>query len=269
MQYFFAVIAGLIQGITEFLPISSSGHLVIFHDLFQFNLPDDSFFDVMLHLGTFLALLLFFWRDIEKIIRGFFSSLFNWNWSNNYNQRLAWLVIIGIIPAIIAGYFLDSLITEHLRSDLLVAIMLILVGILFFVAEKKSVKNMDLQRLTPKSAILIGLAQALALIPGTSRSGITIIAGLWQKMKREEAAKFSFLLSMPVILGAGVKKIADVNDWSGANWLMMLIGFAVAAVSGYLTVKFLLKFLSKHKLNVFGWYRIILGLIIIVWVIFR
>ena len=269
MQYFFAIIAGLIQGITEFLPISSSGHLIIFHDLFRFNLPDDSFFDVMLHLGTFLALLLIFWRDIEKIIRGFFSSLFNWNWSNNYNQRLSWLVIIGIIPAIVAGYFLDDLITNNLRSDLIVAIMLIIVGVLFFVVEKKSVKNLELQSLKPKSALLIGLAQALALIPGTSRSGITIIAGLCQKMKREEAARFSFLLSMPVILGAGVKKLIDLSGWSGANWLIMLIGFAAAAISGYLTVKFLLKFLSKHSLNVFGWYRIILGLIIIVWVIFR
>lgn len=269
MQYFFAIIAGLIQGITEFLPISSSGHLIIFHDLFRFNLPDDASFDVMLHLGTFLALLLAFWRDIEKIIRGFFSSLFNWNWSNNYNQRLAWLVIIGIIPAIIAGYFLDDLITAYLRLDLVVAIMLIAVGILFFIAEKKSAKNTELQSLRPKSAFLIGLAQVLALIPGTSRSGITIIAGLWQKMKREEAAKFSFLLSMPVILGAGVKKLMDLSGWSGANWLVLIIGFAVATISGYLTVNFLLKFLNKHSLNVFGWYRIILGLVIIVWVIFR
>lgn len=269
MQYFFAIIAGLIQGITEFLPISSSGHLIIFHDFFRFNLPDDSFFDVMLHLGTFLALLLIFWRDIEKIIRGFFSSLFNWNWSNNYNQRLAWLVIIGIIPAIVAGYFLDDLITGNLRSDLIVAIMLIVVGILFFIVEKKSAKTLELQSLKPKNAFIIGLAQALALIPGTSRSGITIIAGLSQKMKREEAARFSFLLSMPVIFGAGMKKIIDLSDWSDANWLIMSIGFAAAAVSGYLTVKFLLKFLSKHSLNVFGWYRIILGLVIVIWVIFR
>jgi undecaprenyl-diphosphatase len=269
MQYVLAALAGIIQGVTEFLPISSSGHLVIFHEMFRLNLPDDSFFDVMLHLGTFLALLLLFWRDIEKIIRGFFSSLFNWNWSNNYNQRLAWLVIIGIIPAVVAGYFLDDLITNYLRSGLIVAIMLIVVGILFFVVEKKSSKNQELPSLKPKNAFIIGLAQAIALIPGTSRSGITIIAGLTQKMKREAAAKFSFLLSMPVILGAGMKKLIDVPDLSDVNWLIMLIGFVTATIFGYLAVKFLLKFLSKHSLNVFGWYRIILGIIIIVWIIIR
>ena len=271
MQIFFAIIAGAIQGITEFLPISSSGHLIIFHDIFHFNLPDNLLFDVGLHWGTLLALLVFFYKDLEKIVRGFFSSLLNWNLANNFNQRLSWLVIIGSIPAAIAGFFLDKIITNYFHQGLLgsyvTAIMLIVVAFLFWLAEKYAAKRLEIQQMTRKDAFFMGLAQAIALIPGVSRSGITIIAGLSRKIKREDAARFSFLLSMPVVFGAGLKAITDINDFSTVHWGLMVIGMVTAAITGYLTIKYFLKYIGNHSLNVFAWYRLIVGGLMLVWLL--
>lgn len=268
MSYLLAIFAGLIQGITEFLPISSSGHLLIFHDIFQLDFFDDKFFDVALHLATLLAVVVFFKKDIEKIIRGFFSSLFNWNLANNFNQRLAWLIIIGTLPAVFFGYFFDDLITAYLRSPYLVATALIIVGLLFFVAEKIAQKTKTIQELRPLDALLMGLAQAVALIPGVSRSGITIIAGLGRKLKREEAARFSFLLSAPVIFGAGLKALIDLGSWSAINWPVLILSFIAAAISGYLSIKFLISYLSRYSLRVFAWYRLAVGGLILLWLFF-
>ncbi|MFA5029287.1 MAG: undecaprenyl-diphosphatase UppP [Patescibacteria group bacterium] len=278
MQYFLAIFAGVLQGLTEFLPISSSGHLVIFHQIFKVSfiggpgagesLSGDLLFDVVLHLGTLVALLVFFFRDVEKIVRGFFSSLTNWNWANNFNQRLAWLVIIGTIPAAILGFFLEDLITNYSRSAFLVAIMLIVVAVLFWIFEKYSLKQKDLQTASRWDSLIIGCAQALALIPGVSRSGITIIAGLGRKMKRIEAARFSFLLSMPIIFAAGIKKILEIDSLANVNWLILIIGFLTATVSGYLVIKYFLKYLNRHSLNIFAWYRLIIGCLILIWLIF-
>ena len=268
MQYLLAIFAGLIQGITEFLPISSSGHLLILHDIFQLDFFDDKFFDVALHLATLLAVVVFFRKDIEKIIRGFLSSLFNWNLANNFNQRLAWLVIIGTLPALFFGYWFDNFIAGYLSSPYTVAAALIIVGLLFFVAEKIAQKTKTIQELRPLDALLMGLAQAVALIPGVSRSGITIIAGLGRKLKREEAARFSFLLSAPVILGAGLKAAWEVGDWSVINWPVLILSFSAAAISGYLSIKFLIGFLSRYSLRVFAWYRLIIGGLILLWLFF-
>ena len=269
MSYFFAILAGAIQGITEFLPISSSGHLVIFHDMFNFNLPDNVLFDVVLHLGSLVAILLVFYKDIVKIIRGFFSSLVNFNLSNNFNQRLAWMVIIGTIPAGILGFTFDHFITNTLHNNsiapLVVAFMLIGVAILFWVVEKYATQQKDLREMTKVDSFILGCAQALALIPGTSRSGITIITGLWRNLKRSEAARFSFLLSVPVILGAGLKSFLDVTDWFQIPIMILIIGFLSAAITGYFSIKFLMKFLGNHSLNVFAWYRLVMGLFILGW----
>ncbi len=265
MNYFLSIVAGAIQGITEFLPISSSGHLALFHDIFHFNLPDNLFFDVTLHWGTLAALLLFFYKDIEKIIRGFFSSLANWNLKNNYNQRLAWLMIIGTIPAAILGYCFEDLISNNLRSPKLVAFMLIAVGLLFWLAEKYAAKKKEIQDVNKFEAFLIGCAQAVALIPGVSRSGITIISGLGLKLKREEAARFSFLLSLPIVFAAGVKKFLEIPSWQDLNFIIMALGFLSAAVFGYLAIKYLLRYLENHSLNVFAWYRLIIGCLMLIW----
>jgi len=268
MDYLLSIFAGVIQGLTEFLPVSSSGHLVLFHEIFNFNFPDNVLFDVSLHLGTFVALFIFFYRDIEKMIRGFFSSLSNWNLKNNYNQRLAWLVIIGTIPAVIVGYLFDDFIEQNFRSPLTVGIMLIVVGILFWISEKKSIRQNNLQSMKRSDALLVGIAQILALIPGTSRSGITIIAGMGRKLKRDEAARFSFLLSMPIIFGAGIKKIIDIDSFGDVNFLLLFVGGISSAITGYFVVKYLIKYLSGHSLNIFAWYRLTIGCLILIWFFF-
>ncbi|MFA5020956.1 MAG: undecaprenyl-diphosphatase UppP [Patescibacteria group bacterium] len=272
MPYFLAILAGAIQGLTEFIPVSSTAHLVIFHDLLGFNLPDNLAFDAILHLGTFFALLAFFWREVWNLIKGFFASLTNWNLKNDFNQRLAWLILIGSIPAVIAGFLLNDLIDQYLHNGrlaiIVIAVALILVALLFWLAEKYAKQIDGLKELTWQKSLLVGLAQALALIPGVSRSGLTIIAGLGQKLKREEAAKFSFLLSMPIIFGAGAKSLLQVGFDQNINWLLLACGFLSALIFGYLAVRFLLKYLNSHSLSAFAWYRVILAAALIVWLIF-
>lgn len=273
MDYLFAALAGLIQGLTEFIPISSSGHLIIFHDIIGFDLPDNLAFDAFLHMGTLLALVAFFFKDIVRIIKAFFSSLVKWDLKNDAYQRLAWMVIIGIIPAGLAGYFLEDVINLYFHDSayatLVVAFMLVIVAILFFAIENYAARAIKLlEKLKVSDSILIGIAQAIALIPGTSRSGITIIAGMWRGFKREEAARFSFLLSIPVVLGAGVKSVGDMGVSSSAQWPLLAIGFAAAAISGYIAIRFLIRFLSNHSLRAFAWYRLAMGVFIFGWFIF-
>lgn len=261
-----SLILGVIQGITEFLPISSTGHLVILHDLLKFNVIDDLSFDVALHLGTLLSLLIFFSKDLGKYIIAFFRSFRKWDWHNNPDQRLAWLIILGSVPAGIIGWLLEDIIDQYLRSSWVVAAMLIVVGLLFLVVEKYSKKIKDLSQLRGVNALLMGFAQAIALVPGVSRSGITIVAGLSQSFKREDAARFSFLLAIPVILGAGIKKMLELSNTNLSTYelIILLVGFLSALISGYLSVKYLLRYLKKHSLNIFAFYRLFLGVVIIV-----
>lgn len=269
MSYILAILAGAIQGVTEFLPISSSAHLVIFHDILNFNLPDNLSFDAVLHLGTGVALLIFFWREIIGLIKGFFSSLVKWNLKNDLNQRLAWWIIIGSIPAVIAGVLFNDLIDQYFHQGKLaiavIAVALIIVALLFWLAEKLAQQTKEIKDVTWKSSLLCGLAQAVALIPGVSRSGIVIIAGLGQKMKREEAAKFSFLLSLPVIFGAGAKSFLKVGLTGEIGLTLLLLGFVSSALFGYLAVKYFLRFTAKHSLSAFAWYRVILAAVLLLW----
>ena len=268
MNYLLSIIAGILQGLTEFLPISSSGHLLLFHDVLGFDFSDELLFDVMLHLGTLVAVVVFFYHDLEKIIRGFLSSLVNWNLRNNYNQRVAWLVVAGTMPAALAGYFFEDFISTTLRSPLIVGIMFIVIGLLFFVFEHLAKKQKDIQMMSVPDSLIVGLAQILSLVPGVSRSGITIIAGLSRRLKREEAAKFSFLISAPIIFGAALKKILELPVLNGADFLMLVLGGLSAALTGYLTIKYLLKYLANHSLNIFAWYRLIIGSLTLIWFFF-
>lgn len=266
MQFIYSIILGIIQGLTEFLPISSSGHLVIFHDILKFELTDNLAFDAALHLGTLLALIIFFGPEIRKYLGGFFRSFKNWNLKEDINQRLAWYIFLSSIPAGIVGYFFEDFIKEYFRSVFLVSLMLILVGILFILFERIFKKIKNLEELSLKNSLIIGFFQVLAFIPGVSRSGITIIAGLSQKLKREVAARFSFLLGIPVILGAGIKKIIDLSSLNIASGeiLLIILGSLSATLTGYFCIKFLLGYLQNHSLNIFAVYRIILGLILII-----
>ncbi len=269
MEFINSIILGVVQGVTEFLPISSSGHLVVAHDVLGFGFIDNLSFDVALHVGTLVALLFFFWKDIVKYIVAFGQSFANWDLKNSLDQRLSWFIFIGSIPAGFFGFTFESVIDEKLRSPWLVAVLLIAVGLLFLLFERLFPKTKELESLGLKGALVIGFAQVLALMPGVSRSGITILAGLAQGLKRQAAARFSFLLSIPVVLGAGLKKMFDVvqEQLSANEWLVLLVGAASSAVVGFYAIKYLLKYLNSHPLNIFAYYRFALGAVIIVYLL--
>ncbi|MFH1226214.1 MAG: undecaprenyl-diphosphatase UppP [bacterium] len=272
-NYFLSAIFGLVQGLTEFWPISSSGHLLILHEILsasgRIDFIDSLSFDTALHLGTLLALLIFFFKDIKKYFLAFLSSFVKFDPRRNEDQRLAWLIAIATIPAGLAGLFLENIINTFLRSPWWVAGMLIGVAILFIIFEKFSKKWAEIKDLSWWQSIVIGVAQAIALIPGVSRSGITIITGMAFNLKREAAARFSFILSVPIVFGAGLKKVYDLGQagMSNEQSYIFLIGLAVSAIVGWFAVKYLLKFLTSHSLNYFAYYRIAIGLAIIGWLV--
>ncbi|MFA5021488.1 MAG: undecaprenyl-diphosphatase UppP [Patescibacteria group bacterium] len=267
MDILYSTIAGIIQGLTEFLPVSSSGHLVFFHYFFGFDFINDLSFDAVLHLGTLAALGLFFFSDIFKYLAAFFQSFIRWNIKSDVNQRLAWYLFLATIPALLVGYFFESQIETVFRSPALVAWVFIIFGVILYLADKYLLTNRSMNQLTLSNSLIIGLAQALALIPGVSRSGITIVAGLTQNLKREQAARFSFLLAIPAVFAAGAKKMLDLYQlqaFSYSNSLILLVGFLASAVVGYLCIKYFLKFLENHSLKVFAYYRIVVGVIVLV-----
>lgn len=252
---FEAFILGFIQGLGEFLPISSSGHLVVAPWLFGFEDPGLGF-SVALHLGTLVAVFAYFRSDIWLLVKGFFHSLSprTRDMQNNIYQKLAWLIIIASIPAGLIGKFLESAAESKLRSPLLVVVTMSTFGIVLYVADQVGKKAKNLDKVSKQDALLIGISQALALIPGVSRSGSTMTAGLALGLKRADAARFSFLMSIPVILGAGVLKIQDFGK--GVTGPELLVGFITAAVVGFLSIKFLLQYLTRHNFNLFVWYRL-------------
>lgn len=279
MNIFQAIILGIVQGLTEFIPISSSAHLIIIPWLFGWQDPGLAF-DVALHLGTLVALLWFFAADWVRLIRAGIASIVERKVGDDVDRRLAWLIVIGCIPGAIVGALAESNIEELFhRSDaahrpepmIAMGIIIALLGAALFVAERiaKHLRGMD--SLSLKDAIVIGLAQALAIFPGVSRSGATITAGLFLNLTRETAARFSFLLSAPIIAGAGAKSIFNLmRDGIQPSELFLFgVGFLAAALSGYLCIKFLLRFLQRNSTDVFVYYRWLLAALVIVVAVIR
>lgn len=276
-----AIILGVIQGLTEFIPISSSAHLIIVPWLFGWNDPvlDSLPFDVSLHLGTLLAVLAFFAADWVWLIRGVVMSLIERKIGSAADRRLGWLLIIGTIPGGIAGVLGESKIEELFHKPgaepspsamVIMAVIIALLGLGLWVAERvaRHVRGMD--ELDLKDSILIGLAQAFAIFPGVSRSGSTITAGLALGLKRPDAARFSFLLSAPIIAGAGLKSLLDVyrdlkaGTITQPELLLFPVGFLAAAISGYFCIKYLLRFLQRNSTDIFVYYRWALAVLIII-----
>ena len=257
MNYFLAVLAGAIQGLSEFLPVSSTGHLIIFQKLFR--LPQDSFglgFDASLHLGTLFAILIFFWKDYIKALK---------------TKRLAIYLIVGTIPAAAAGLLLESAVETSFRQLWLVGTALIIFSFVIMLSEKIGKRTKNTTGINVKDSLIIGFFQSVALIPGVSRSGATISAGLFLNYKREDAARFAFMLSGPIIAAAGGKKFLDTltaNNASSSEISYSLIGIASSAFFGYLTIKYFLKYLSTNTLKPFVIYRLVLGVILIILSIF-
>lgn len=270
MTYIQALVLGIIQGLTEFLPVSSSGHLVLFPSLFGWS-DQGIAFDVVLHLGTLVAVVIFLRKKLWLIIKSFFNFK-NKEEITLQNRHLGWLLIISIIPAGLVGLLFNSWIEENLRSSLIVAGTLIFWGIILWLADnysQKQIAKKNMEKLIWKNALFIGLAQAVALIPGTSRSGITMTAGLFSKLDRKSTAEFSFLVSVPIIFLAGVTAIKDLfeNGLGNIELSYLGVGFISAMVSGLLAVWGLMRIVQKWSFKPFVIYRILLGLIIILFFI--
>lgn len=266
---FQALILGVVQGLTEFLPISSSAHLILFPWFFGWTntLVDTLSFDVALHAGTLVAILWYFRKDWFGLIKGFFRILSKRN-VKEVEERLILYIILATIPAALAGLFLEKVVEETFRNPLLISLPLIVVSFLMIYAESRSRSSLPLAKMTLSSAFLIGMAQAAALLPGVSRSGITITTGLLRGYEREAATRFSFLLSTPAIAGAAILHLRHLfSAPSLQDGYIFAIGFFSSAVSGYLAIAFLMQYLRRHTLNAFAAYRLVLAAVIIFWVL--
>ncbi len=249
-----AILLGIVQGLTEFIPVSSSGHLVLFHQLLGME-EGVLAFDIALHVGTLLAVFLYFQRDIWEIISGYFKG-------DDKQKKLAYMLAIATIPAVIVGVLLQDIVDTSLRSPWVVVLMLAVFGGVMLLAEnyaddvKNKTKMLDLTRV---DAVKIGLLQACALVPGVSRSGATISAGLFLGMKRVEATRFSFLMALPIIAGASLKILAgnEARAEISANASMFAVGFLAAFISGMLAIRFLIGFVSRYSIRPFAYYRFV------------
>lgn len=272
MQWSEALILGALQGVTEFLPISSSGHLVLGEELLGLNVETLKSFDVVLHLGTLLAILVYFWKDVQGMMVAFLKFISGKLGKDDPYGKLIIFIIIGTIPAVLLGYFGEEYLDATFRNVQSISILMIVVGCIFLLAEwvykKIAARKSDVKSWW--QSLIIGLAQAMALIPGVSRSGATITAAIFQGIERSSAARFSFLLGIPAMVGAGLLtglKVYGGGGLGGENLgvLAVLIGFFSSLIFGLLSIWFLMKFLKKHGLAVFGVYRIVLGLVILIY----
>lgn len=257
-----AIILGLVQGLTEFIPVSSSGHLLLLHRVFGVT-ENGLGFDVALHIGTLAALLVFFYQDGLELLQSITKR--------GPKSRLAWLIIIATIPAVVAGFLLQNAAETSFRSAKLVAITLGLMGLVMLLAEYVGRRNktIPVEKISLKQGSFIGLIQAVALIPGISRSGSTISAGLFAGLDRVTATRFSFLLSIPITFGAILKFTFDGDTLKqvGQQTDLFIVGIITAFFSGLFAIRFLIRYLSKHGLHIFAYYRLALAASILVLVL--
>ncbi len=263
MTIFDAMTLGLVQGLTEFIPVSSTGHLVLMHEVLGATTGDALAFDAMLHLATLLAVFIYFFSDIWLLVQATLRKLGRLP-VNPKDELLLKALLIGTIPAVILGLLFESIITEMFRSPLMVAFVLILSAFFFIYVEWKYVNTPRNGEIDVATGLKIGLFQTLALLPGFSRSGATIGGGMLLGLTRYEAAKFSFLLSMPVILGVGSKKLLDllISD-QAIEWAAIGVGALTAFVVALFTIHVFLNFTRKHTLWPFIWYKLILAIFIL------
>ncbi|HCS78337.1 TPA: UDP-diphosphatase [Patescibacteria group bacterium] len=292
IELFKAILLGAVQGITEFLPVSSTGHLILFERLLGVSQETYGLtFDAALHLGTLVAVLWFFKKEWKQLFRASYSVILNLfqdlinkklKFSTDSrrslsrastrggNDKLVVILLVGTFPAVLFGLLLEDLVNTALRAPILIAAALILFSFVLIYVELASWKIKLISQLKFLDGLIIGTAQAVAFIPGVSRSGITMAAGLWRGLTREQSARFAFLLSAPIIAGAGGKKLWDIikltlsGQLTTSEQLFFIVGMVSAACFGYLTIKYFLKFISKHTLWPFIAYRIMLGLFIII-----
>ena len=265
MSLWQSIVLGIIQGIGEFLPISSSAHLIIIPYLFNFNLSmtesEKLAFDVALHFGTLMSVLIVYFKDWLKLVGGVFQKVFKKK--DNFNNRMFWYLVAATIPGAVVGMLFEDVITNVVRENVLViAICLAVMGVLIYLGDKWAsqhyTKEASFKELTFKQTFIIGLSQALAVIPGFSRSGTTILAARLMGVSREAAAKFTFLLSTPIIFGAAIVNVGDLIISKE-----IIVGVITSMVVGLLCIKFLLAYIKKHDFSVFAFYRVFIAIVIV------
>jgi undecaprenyl-diphosphatase len=272
MPLLHAIILGIVQGITEFLPVSSTAHLIIIPWILGWD-DGGLTFDIALHVGTLAAVLLYFIRDWVQIIAHGFGIQIGRDPVLSKNRNLLWLLALGSIPAGVIGYLFEKQAESSLRSPYVIGTTAILIGVLMWIADRSGGRQKDLGHVTAGDAMAIGAGQALAVIPGVSRSGITISMGLFCNLDRQTAAKFSFLLLTPVTGGAALKKLWDLMRHGGGipadMHIPFLVGTAVSAITGIIVIGWLMSYLRRQTLSFFVWYRIVFGIIVFALAIFR
>jgi undecaprenyl-diphosphatase len=265
MPLLHVIILGIIQGLTEFLPVSSTAHLHLCSWLLGWD-TESLTFDIMLHLGTLIAVLLYFFRDWIQIIGQAFGVQVGHDRELQQNRALLWLLLIGTIPVGIAGLLFEKKADTEWRTPWVMGAMLIAIGVVMWLAERASRRQRDIGSLNIADAGVIGLSQALAVVPGCSRSGITISTGLFRNLTRESAAKFSFLLSTPAIAAAAAKALYDIHKHGGLHEMMsaqFVVGVLVSAVTGCVVIAWFLRYLRRFSLMPFVYYRIAFGILVI------
>lgn len=260
-----AFILGIVQGITEFLPISSSGHLVITPYLLGWSINKEYIFtfDVLVQMGTLIAVIIYFWNYLWKIFDSVIKGAIEKKPLGTQEAKIGWLIVLATIPAVIGGLFLEDLVESAFHSVQVTAVFLLVTALLLSVSERLSNQTDKMENLSAIDAFIIGCFQILAIFPGLSRSGSTIAGGILRNLKREEAAKFSFLMSIPVMLGAGVMSINDLLEVPNlAEFLpVLLVGFITSGVVGFISIHWLLKFLNKNKLGLFSVYCVVVSIV--------
>jgi undecaprenyl-diphosphatase len=271
MPIYQVVVLAIVQGLTEFLPISSTAHLYLTSWLLGWN-TESLTFDIALHIGTLLAVVIYFFRDWLQIVSQGLGMNYAPDPELKHNRALLWLLVIGTIPVGVFGFLFNRQAETTWRTPWVMAAMLIAVGILIWFCDRIGKRQRDLGTLNGVDAAVIGAAQALAIVPGTSRSGITISAGLWRGLNREAAARFSFLLSTPAIAGAAAKALHDLHKGGGIPADMrtaFIVGVLLSAVAGIAVIAWFLRFLQRNTLSFFVYYRIIFGIIVLALAFFR
>lgn len=263
MPLYQVIILAIVQGFTEFLPVSSSAHLALAPWLFGWK-DQGLTFDIALHFGTLAAILIYFFKDWVQVLAHGFGLAYGSDPELKKNPRLLWMLVLATLPVGVFGYLLEKHAEGEWRNPILIGCMLIGVGLLMLLAERISKVRKGMDQVSLMDSIVIGLAQALAIVPGTSRSGITITAGLFRDLERPTAARFSFLLSTPAIAAAALKAFWDVHKSAAPiDIVPFIIGMSVSALTGCVVIAFFMRYLRTHTLRFFIYYRIIFGIIVI------
>jgi len=263
---FEAIILGVIQGLTEFIPISSSAHLRLAGEIFPNAIDPGAMFTAITQIGTELAVLIYFRKDIARIISSWLASLSNKS-ARNQDSKMGWLIIVGSVPIVIIGYLAQDLITNELRSLWIIATMMVVFGLVLGAADRFGKKTRELSKLNVKHGILYGLAQSLALVPGVSRSGATIAMGRFLGYSREAALRYSFLLALPAVFGSGLYQLKDAlsgDQYAVYSLTQTLVATVIAFVIGYAVIAWLLKFVTTKSFAPFIIYRVLLGSTVLV-----